>query len=65
MKCTRCQDIGWVCEAYAGKPWDGPNAGPRDAAGAPCPWCNKCDADTAPRMPEGFLVEIDKDGSRH
>jgi hypothetical protein len=30
-----------------------------------CPWCNQYDADTTPRMPEGFLVEIEKDGSRN
>jgi hypothetical protein len=46
------------------RPWDGPKACNCGAAGAPCPWCNQYDADTTPRMPEGFLVEIDKDGSR-
>jgi hypothetical protein len=64
MKCTLCQDIGWVCETHPGKPWNGPNACPCGAAGAPCPWCNQYDEETPPRMPEGFLVEIEKDGSR-
>jgi hypothetical protein len=61
IKCTLCHDIGWVCETHPGKPWNGPNACP---CGAACPWCNQYDDETPPRMPEGFLVEIDKDGSR-
>jgi hypothetical protein len=65
LKCTLCHDIGWVCETHPGKPWNGPNACPCGAAGAPCPWCNQYDDETPPRMPEGFLVETDKDGSGH
>jgi hypothetical protein len=28
MKCTLCQDIGWVCETHPGKPWNGPTPVP-------------------------------------
>jgi hypothetical protein len=31
----------------------------------PCPTCNMTDDDTAPRMPDGFKTEVDKDGWRH
>jgi hypothetical protein len=65
IKCTLCQDNGWVCETHPGKPWDGPRACPCGAAGAPCPSYNQYDHETPPRMPEGFLVEIDKDSTRH
>jgi hypothetical protein len=64
IKCTLCKDIGWVCERHADRPWDGERACGCGAPGAPCPVCNASNDATAPRMPEGFLVEIDKDGSR-
>jgi len=34
-------------------------------AGAPCPSCNVPAEGDAPRRPDGFRVEIDKDGWRH
>jgi hypothetical protein len=64
MKCSLCEDCGWVCEEHPGRPWDGDHACPCGAAGAPCPWCNPCDKENPPRMPKGF-TEVDKDGSRH
>jgi hypothetical protein len=54
----------WVCERHPDQQWEGKQACGCGAAGAPCPWCNQYDDETPPRMPEGFLVEIDKDGSR-
>ncbi|TKT42540.1 hypothetical protein FDR95_28960 [Rhizobiaceae bacterium LC148] len=40
MRCERCKDIGWVCEAHPNKPWAGPKACHCGAAGMPCPSCN-------------------------
>jgi len=31
----------------------------------PCPWCNIPEDGEEPRMPEGFEIEVDEDGSRH
>jgi hypothetical protein len=63
MTCFRCEDIGWVCENHPDHPWDG--TCPCGGAGAPCPLCNVAAEGEAPRMPEGFRVEIDKSGWRH
>ena len=65
VTCTLCDDCGWVCEEYPGRPWEGPNACPCGAAGAPCPWCNLPAHGEAPRMPDGFKTDVDKDGWRH
>jgi hypothetical protein len=66
IKCTRCDGSGWVCETHISRPWEGPNACGCGAAGAPCGRCNVPAAEgETPRVPEGFLVEIEKDGSRH
>jgi hypothetical protein len=65
MKCTTCDDIGWVCEHHLDRPWDGPRACECDAAGAPCPSCNIPAESGIPRMPSGYRVEVDKDGWRH
>ncbi|SHG92841.1 hypothetical protein SAMN05443248_3110 [Bradyrhizobium erythrophlei] len=65
MKCTRCEDSAWVCEAHPDRPWEGPNACPCGAPGAPCPDCNVTKEGEVPRMPEGFRIEVDKDGWRH
>jgi hypothetical protein len=51
-KCTLCGDVGWVCDGCG-------------SAGAPCPWCNVPGEGEAPRMPDGFKTEVDKDGWRH
>ena len=52
MKCTRCEDIGWVCENHDDKPWHVGRGGCMCGAGAPCPACNN--ADNPPRDPSGF-----------
>jgi hypothetical protein len=64
-KCTLCEDSGWVCEEHPGRPWEGPNACPCGAPGAPCPWCNMPAEGETPRMPDGFKVDVDKKGWRH
>jgi hypothetical protein len=66
MKCTQCEDCGWVCEEHPGRPWgDSPFACDCGAAGMPCPRCNAPAAGEAPRLPEGCKTEFDKDGWRH
>ena len=65
MKCNRCDSTGWVCENHVILPWDGPEACGCGAAGAPCGRCNAAQGADAPRMPDGFKVEVDKDGWRH
>jgi hypothetical protein len=64
MKCTLCEDCGWVCEEHPERPWGGKYACICGGAGAPCPRCNVTENEP-PRMPEGFRTEIDKDGWRH
>ncbi|SHG50668.1 zinc finger domain-containing protein, LSD1 subclass [Bradyrhizobium erythrophlei] len=63
VKCSLCEDCGWVCESHPDKPWDGGHACTCGAAGAPCPRCNAGDDD--PRIPKGFKTEFDKKGRRH
>ena len=63
VKCSLCEDCGWVCESHPNKPWEGEHACTCGAAGAPCPRCNAGDDD--PRMPKGFKTEFDKKGWRH
>jgi hypothetical protein len=62
MKCSLCQDIGWVCETHPGKPWSGPKACGCGAPGMACSLCNVPDDGGAPRMPDGFEIKINKDG---
>jgi len=58
-KCTRCDDIGWVCENHTDKPWHMGAGGCMCGAGAPCPACNVANADNPPRDPSDFVrVEI-------
>lgn len=65
MPCARCDDVGWVCENHSDRPWLGERACNCGGAGMPCPTCN-CPAEgETPRMPDGFRVEVDKNGSRH
>ena len=54
VKCTRCRDIGWVCEMHDDLPWDGEHECGCGAAGIPCPACNPSDKDHPPRLPKGF-----------
>jgi hypothetical protein len=61
MKCTVCEDTGWVCENHADVPWDGTCG----AAGMPCPKCNPSDLEHPPRPPAGSRIEFDKEGWRH
>jgi hypothetical protein len=65
MKCALCEDSGWVCEDHPKRPWEGPHACGCGGAGMACPVCNAPGDGEAPRMPEGFRTEIDKDGRRH
>jgi hypothetical protein len=60
--CTTCSDSGWVCERHPERPWDGDNACPCGAPGAPCPACNAANDGEAPRMPSGFRTQFDKKG---
>jgi hypothetical protein len=60
--CPQCEGCGWVCERLTEKPWEGPHACPCGAPGAPCPACNATNDGAAPRMPEGFKTDVDKDG---
>lgn len=61
MICKTCDGIGWVCEAHPDWPCDGPRAYPCDGPGAPCPRCNVPEDGEVPRMPPGFVVEVDDD----
>src|ERR1700730_298370 len=58
MKCSLCEDCGWVCESHPYRPWEGEHACACGAAGAPCPRCNVPEEDGAPRLPEGFRTEV-------
>lgn len=61
--CLRCDNTGWVCEAHPERPWkDSPGGCHCGAPGNPCPVCNRADdADTAPDLPPGFVVETERD----
>jgi hypothetical protein len=37
MKCTACEDVGWVCENHLNRVWDGPHG--CGGAGVRCPAC--------------------------
>jgi hypothetical protein len=65
LRCTLCDDGGWVCENHPEVPWEGPRACPCGGAGAPCPRCNAPAGDDPPRLPDGFRTELDKDGWRN
>ena len=65
MKCIACEDRGWVCESHPDRPWEGQHACTCGGAGAPCPTRNVPVEGIAPRMPEGFKIDIDKKGWRH
>jgi hypothetical protein len=61
MKCARCDDDRWVCEAHDERPWGtSPRACRCGGAGMPCPSCNQSDP---PRMPPGFKIDVDEEGS--
>lgn len=56
VKCQRCQDGGWVCEAHPDRPWSNilPN-GCECNAGMPCPDCNSSNGeDDPPRVGEAL-----------
>ena len=65
MKCTVCEDCGWVCENHPDTPWSGEHACNCGGAGMPCPKCNPSDQDHPPRPPTGTRIEYDEDGWRH
>jgi hypothetical protein len=54
MKCTRCLDTYWVCEAHDDRPWDSDKACGCGTPGMPCPFCNASNPDNPPRLPAGF-----------
>src|ERR1700754_1750126 len=41
MKCSRCEDCGWVCENHPERSWEGEHACTCGGAGMPCPRCNE------------------------
>jgi len=56
MKCPRCDDARWVCEAHEDRPWEGadsPRACKCGGAGMPCGLCNRGDE---PELEPGFQV---------
>jgi hypothetical protein len=59
--CTRCRDTYWVCEDHDDRPWSGESACGCGGAGMPCPFCNVPDPGNRPRMPAGFVPDIDVD----
>ncbi|SHH62922.1 hypothetical protein SAMN05443248_5464 [Bradyrhizobium erythrophlei] len=65
MKCSRCEDCGWVCENHPERPWEGEHACTCGGAGMPCPRCNEPQGNETPRLPAGFKTEFDKKGWRH
>jgi hypothetical protein len=65
MKCSPCEDCGWVCENHPVRPWEGQHACRCGGAGMPCPSCNPSDDVSAPRAPDDFRTVYDKNGSRH
>jgi hypothetical protein len=48
MKCSLCEDCGWVCESHPDRPWEGEHACTCSGAGEPCPRCNVPEKDEAP-----------------
>ena len=63
--CWRCDGSQWVCERHPERPRSGDHACGCGAAGMPCPICNPSDEQSPPKMPPGFKVDTDKNGSRH
>jgi len=47
MKCSVCEDCGWVCESHPYLPWQGEHACNCGGAGEACPRCNPGDRDIA------------------
>jgi hypothetical protein len=58
-QCHRCQDVGWVCENHAWRPWGKEKPfGCECGVGVPCPDCNAIVGDCAPQT-TGVIVSID------
>jgi hypothetical protein len=57
VKCSLCEDCGWVCENHRFRPWEGARACKCGEAGMPNPSCNVPDVGETPRMPKGFRTE--------
>ncbi len=57
MKCSVCEDCGWVCEDHPDRPFQGEHARDCGGAGAPCPRCNA--SDDEPRA-EGLRTEFEE-----
>jgi hypothetical protein len=58
VRCTVCDDTGWVCENHPDRPWDGGGSTRSDVcgcgAGKPCPTCNMPAPGERPRMGPGM-----------
>jgi flavoprotein len=61
LKCTFCEDCGWVCEDHPTFPWNEEHLLTCNGAGVSCPWCNNGEI---PRLPKGFKSDWD-DGHRY
>jgi hypothetical protein len=60
MKCSLCEDCGWVCESHPDLSWEGKDACTCGGALSAVQRARK-----APRLPDGFKTEFDKKGWRH
>jgi hypothetical protein len=58
--CVRCANTKWICDMHRGRPWNGPHACGCGAPGEPCPTCNRPGPDGLPELPEGFVVDVQK-----
>jgi hypothetical protein len=63
MKCTLCEDTGWVCENHLNVPWSGEHA--CRCGGAGCPARNLSDLEHPPWPSAGTRIGFDKKGWRH
>ena len=59
MRCERCDDTGWTCEAHDDRPWDSGLSEHACRCGAPaipCPSCNQSDPPDISRAGIGVTV---------
>jgi hypothetical protein len=62
MSCPACEDMGWVCEDHADRPWGvHPPACQCGGAGMPCLVCDQPKDGERPRLPTDFVAQIDVD----
>jgi hypothetical protein len=60
MKCSVCDDCGWVCEAHPDRPFKGEHACNCGGAGESRSWCN--DDDTRTASAEGLQNRTRQEG---